>query len=96
MKTTIVRTVLAAVGFVGMIGAPAAFAGERNDIRRDYREVRRENVEIRGDRARLRDDFEDGRYWRAARDRAELDREYRERNRVRRDIRHDDYRYGWR
>ena len=92
MKTTIVRTVLAAVGVIGMIGTPAAFAGERNDLRLDYREVRHENAEIRVDRNRLRDDYEDGRYWRAARDRAELEREYRERNRVRRDIHEDWYR----
>jgi hypothetical protein len=102
MKTRIARYMLTAIGFAGLAGAPALFAGDlgydRYDVHRDYNRLERQDADIRADRYRLHDDREDTRFRAAARIRADLNRDYRERNRQirdidrdRRDIRQDEY-----
>jgi hypothetical protein len=93
---------LTAVGLLALAGAPAVFAGDRyddrRDLRQDYTNLARKNGEIRQDQHRLHRDLDNGRYRRAARDRAELRHDFAQRNaqrrdihRDRRDIRHDEY-----
>jgi len=93
MKTRIARYLITAIGFAGLAGTPALFAGDRGydryDLHRDYNKVSRENRDIRADRHRLHEDLEHGRYWDAARTRADINRDYYERDRELRDIRRD-------
>ena len=108
MKTRLARYMLTAIGFAGLAGAPALFAGDlgydRYDLHRDYNRIERQDADIRADRYRLHRDLESGRYRDAGRTRADLNRDYRERDRQirdihrdRRDIRQDEYdRYRWR
>jgi len=77
MKLRIARYLLTAVGMTGLAGTPALLA---DDLHRD----------IRADRYRLHEDVEHGRYRAAARVRADLNRDYRQRER--RDIRRGDHR----
>ena len=70
-----------------MLAAVPAFA---SDLSRDYNRLHRENADIRADRYRLHEDLEHGRYYRAARDRADIRRDQRERNAQVRDIRRDE------
>ena len=99
MTLRIARRLLTAAGMAALAGAPALFAGDfdydhNRDLRHDYHQVARESADIRADRYRLREDLEDGRYRDAARVRADINRDYRERDRQVRDIRHD--RRDWR
>jgi hypothetical protein len=87
MKSRIARYILMGAGTLALAGTPALFAG---DLRHDYNQVRRENADIRQDQHRYREDLEHGRYYRAARERADLNRDYRERNAQIRDIRRDE------
>jgi hypothetical protein len=98
MKTGIARYLLTAAGVVGLAGTPALFAGDyygNNDLRHDYHTLARENADIRADQRRLHEDLEHGRYRRAGRERADLNRDRRQRDRRIRDI-HRDERYSWR
>jgi hypothetical protein len=87
MKTRIARYLFTAVGFAGLAGTPALFAG---DPGRDYHHLAHENADIRGDRRRLLEDLERGRYHDAARTRADLKRDYYRRDRQLRDIHRDE------
>ena len=93
MKTRIARYLITAIGFAGLAGTPALFAGDRNydryDLHRDYNGLSRENRDIRADRYKLHEDLEHGRYCDAARTRADIQRDYYERSRELRDIRSD-------
>jgi hypothetical protein len=108
MKTRIARNILIAVGLAGLAGTPALFAGDfaydRYNLRHDHSQLRALDADIRADQFRLREDLEHGRYRDADRTRADLSRDYRQRDRDLREIRHDrrdlhanEYdRYGWR
>jgi len=94
MKTRIARYLFTAIGFAGLAGTPALYAG---DLGRDYHNLTHENADIRGDRRRLHEDVERGRYRDAARMRADLNRDYYRRDRQLRDIHRDErFRNGWR
>ena len=94
MKTRIARYILTAAGFAGLAGTPALYAG---DLGRDYHHLARENADIRGDRYRLREELDRGHYRAAARTRADLNRDYYQRNRQLHDIHRDErFRDGWR
>jgi hypothetical protein len=82
MKSSIARYLFA----LTLVGSPALFA---SDLGHDYRHLGRENADIRRDQYRLHEDLEHGRYWQAARQRADLRRDYAERNAQVRDIRRD-------
>jgi hypothetical protein len=89
MKNRMTRYLLTA-GMLAMAGTPALFAGGfDNDLYRDYAHVARENADIRSDRWRLHEDQEHGRYGLAARERADLRRDYAARNAQLRDIHRD-------
>lgn len=89
----VMRKMMMLAGFAVM-AAPGVFAQDRWDLRRDYRrEVSLQN-EIARDRARLQEDLRCGRREAAFRDRAELVRDERLLQALRRDVRYDrrDYR----
>ncbi len=93
MKTRLTRYMLTAIGFAGLAGVPALSAGglgyDRYDLHRDYDRLERHDADIHAERYRLHEDLDRGRYRDAARMRADLNRDYRERDRQMRDIRRD-------
>ena len=94
MKLRIARYLMTAVGMTGLAGTPALLA---DNLHRDFRNLGRENADIRADRYRLHEDVERGRYRAAARERADINRDYSQRQNQIRDIRRDERRrYDWR
>jgi hypothetical protein len=110
MKTRIARYLLTAVGALGLVGAPALFAGDRFDGGRanvsrfdrnsfnDRSDISRDYDHIARQNRDIRSDRR-----RLAEDRAALNRDYYQRGRQARDLRNDrrddncnDYRQGWR
>ena len=93
-KRILMVTVLA--GCVGLGTSAVAQEGywrdvrhDRNDLRRDYRDVGRDQEKINHDRWELRRDYREGNYAAAARERREIAARERDMYRDRRDIRND-------